>query len=186
MQEKLNAILRTERLILRPLDFQDVETLWREMSDPEISRYMAWESHTERSQTEEFVRTEIARRESGKGVTWGIFKEGEFCGIASLIAIVWTHRALIYKKAELAYWLARKYQKQGIMVEALRQIMEFAFRDIGLHKICVSHFTPNIASENVIKRLGFRYVGEQLKEYSKNGNWYNQKNYELLETEFCN
>jgi RimJ/RimL family protein N-acetyltransferase len=186
MQEKLNTILKTERLVLKPLDLDDVEALWPEMSDPEISRYMAWGAHQDRSQTEEFVTAEIARRESGKGITWCIFKDGEFCGIASLIAILWTHRALTYRKAELAYWLARRNQKQGIMLEALRKIMEFAFRDLGLHKITVSHFTQNIASENVIKRLGFRYIGEQQQEYSKNGNWYNQKNYELLETEYCN
>lgn len=186
MQEKLDVILKTERLILKPVGFEDVEALYREMSDPEISRYMAWEIHTDRSRTEEFVRAEIARREAGRGITWCIFKEGEFCGIASLIALVWSHRALTYRKAELAYWLAKKYQRQGIMGEALRRVMEYAFRELGLHKICVSHFTPNTASENVIKRLGFRYIGEQLAEYNKEGNWYNQKNYELLETEFCN
>jgi ribosomal-protein-alanine N-acetyltransferase len=186
VQEKLNTILKTERLILRPLEFDDVDVLWREMSDPEISRYMAWESPVDKPQTEEFVRAEIRRLESGKGVTWGIFKEGEFCGIASLIAIIWSHRALIYKKAELAYWLAKRYQKQGIMIEALQQIMEFGFREFGLHKICVSHFVPNVSSEKLINRLGFRYIGEQVEEYQKNGIWYNQKNYELLEKEFLN
>ena len=54
MQEKLNAILETERLVLRPLELDDVGVLWREMSDPEISRYMAWDAHVERSQTEYF------------------------------------------------------------------------------------------------------------------------------------
>jgi [ribosomal protein S5]-alanine N-acetyltransferase len=183
VQDKLNTILKTERLVLKPLEFGDVDVLWREMSDPEISRYMAWDAHAERSQTEDFARAEIARRVSGKGVTWGISKEGEFCGIVSLIAIIWSHRALTYRKAELAYWLAKRYHKQGIMREAVRQIMDFGIRDLGLHKICVSHSTPNAASGNLIKRLGFRYIGEQIEEYNKNGVWYNQKNYEVIEKE---
>ena len=186
MQDKLNTILKTKRLVLRPLEPGDVDVLWREMSDPEISRYMAWDAHVERLQTDEFVRAEIVRRESGKGITWGIFKEGEFCGIVSLIGIIWFYRALTYNKAELAYWLAIRYHKQGIMTEAALKVMELGFRELGLHKICVSHFVSNIASEHLIKRLGFRYIGEQIEEYKKNGIWYNQKNYELIEKEFFN
>jgi RimJ/RimL family protein N-acetyltransferase len=184
VQEKLDTVLKTERLVLKPLELEDVDKLWHEMSDPEISRYMAWEAHTDRSQTLDFVKAEITRYSSGKGVTWGVFRDDEFCGIASLIALMRTHRALTYNKAELAYWLAKRYQKQGIMIEALRQVLKFGFQDLGLHKICVSHFTPNTDSENLIKRLKFRYIGEQIEEYRKKGVWYNQKNYEILEKEF--
>ena len=184
VQKELNITLKTELLFLRPLSIDDVELLWPDISDPEISRYMAWEAHREKSQTVDFLRAEVARREANKGVTWGIFKEGEFCGIASLIALVQSYRALIYNKAELAYWLGRRHQKQGIMTEAIHPIMKFAFGDLGLHKICVSNFSPNISSEKLIRRLGFRYIGEQLEEYQKNGMWYNQKNYEMLDKEF--
>lgn len=186
MQEatKSNLILKTERLLLRPLALDDVDLLWRDISDPEISKQMAWEAHTERSQTIDFLKHEVARREAGKGITWAIFKDGSFCGIFSVIGLVRSHRALTYNKAELAYWLSRKYQRQGIMTEAGRRVLEFAFNELGLHKIFVSHFSNNAASENLIKRLGFRYVGEQLEEFQKNGVWYNHKNYELLDKEF--
>lgn len=184
MFEALNSTLITKRLILRPLEIDHVEALAREMSDPRISRYMAWEAHTDPSQTLAFVKAEIARLKTSKGVTWGIFKNEEFCGIVSLIALLGTHRSLLYNKAELAYWLAVRYQKQGIMFEALREVMRFAFQGLELHKLCVSHFEPNTDSQNLIKRLNFRYIGEQLEEYSKNGKWYNQKIYEILEREF--
>jgi RimJ/RimL family protein N-acetyltransferase len=184
MQTELDISLKTERLFLRPLQIDDVELLWPDISDPEISRYMAWEPHYEKSQTLEFLRNEVARREAKRGVTWGIFKNDDFCGIASLIALVRSYRSLIYDKAELAYWLRLRHQKQGIMTEAIYQVMKFAFQDLALHKLCVSHFSPNIASEKLIRRLGFRYIGEQLEEYQKNGIWHNQKNYEILNKEF--
>ena len=177
-------ILTTERLLLRLLELDDVELLWPDISDPEISRYMAWEAHTEESQTVDFLKGEVTRREAGKGITWAIFKDGAFCGIVSLIALVRRHRALTYDKAELAYWLGRKHQGQGIMTEAIRRVLEFGFRELGLHKICVSHFSVNVASEKLIKRLGFRYIGEQIEEFQKDGVWYNHKNYEILDGEF--
>lgn len=176
--------LKTERLVLRPLTLDDVDLLWPDISDPEISRQMAWQAHTERSQTIDFLKNEVARREAGKGITWAVVKDGSFCGIFSLIGLVLKHRALTYNKAELAYWLSRKYQRQGIMTEAGRRVLQFAFGELKLHKLFVSHFSNNLASENLIKRLGFRYVGEQLEEFQKDGVWHNHKLYELLESEF--
>jgi len=180
----LDLTLKTQRLVLRPLTLEDVDLLWPDISDPEISRQMAWEAHTQRSQTIDFLKNEVARREAGKGITWAIFKGDSFCGIFSLIGLLRKHRALIYNKAELAYWLSRKYQRQGIMTEAGRRVLQFAFDELRLHKIFVSHFSDNEASENLIKRLGFRYVGEQVAEFQKNGVWHNHKLYELLDSEF--
>lgn len=179
-----NLELTTARLVLRPLQPEDVDLLWPDIADPEISKYMAWEAHTDKDQTVEFVKGEVARTAAGKGVTWTIFKDGSFCGIFSLIGLVKQHRALTFNKAELAYWLGRKWQGQGIMTEAGRRVLEFAFQDLKLHKLCVSHFSVNDASESLIKRLGFRYVGEQIEEFQKKGVWYNHKNYELLDREF--
>jgi [ribosomal protein S5]-alanine N-acetyltransferase len=176
--------LRTERLLLKTLQVDDVDLLWPDISDPDISKYMAWEAHDDKSQTVEFLKDEVSRREAGKGVTWAILMDGKFCGIVSLIALVRAHRALTYNKAELAYWLSRKYQGQGIMTEAADRVLRFGFQELRLHKICVSHFSVNAASEKLVKRLGFRYVGEQIEEFEKNGVWYNHKNYEILDREF--
>lgn len=145
---------------------------------------MAWEAHTDRSHTTDFLKNEVARREAGKGITWAVFKDGSFCGIVSLIGLVRTHRALTYNKAELAYWISRKHQRQGIMAEAGQRVLQFAFGELKLHKLLVSHFSSNLASEKAITRLGFRYVGEQREEFQKDGVWHNHKLYELLESEF--
>src|SRR5260370_12253859 len=142
-------ILTTERLVLRPLQADDVDLLWPHISDPEISKYMAWEAHTERSQTVDFVSNEMTRCAEGRGTTWAILKDEALCGIISLIGWVRSHRALTYNKAELAYWLGRKYQRQGIMTEAGRRVLRFAFHELKLHKIFVSHFFLNKASEQL-------------------------------------
>src|SRR6266852_6225284 len=96
--------LTTERLFLRPLALDDADLLWPDISDPEISKYMAWEAHTQRSQTIDFLKNEVERIKAGKGITWAIFKDDSFCGLFSLIGLLRTHRALTYNKAELAYW----------------------------------------------------------------------------------
>ena len=52
--ETQDTILRTERLLLRPLELDDVDLLWPDIADGEISKYMAWEAHTDKSQTVNF------------------------------------------------------------------------------------------------------------------------------------
>ena len=185
MLQGLNLVLETEHLLLRPLELADLDLIWPDISDPEISKHMAWEAHTDRAQTVEFLKNEQARIETGKGITWAIFKDDSFCGIFSIIGVVRSHRALTYNKAELAYWLGRRYQGQGIMTEAGKRVLAFAFEELGLHKVFVSHFSVNKASENLIKRLGFRYIGEQREEFQKDGVWYDHKLYELLKVEFA-
>lgn len=179
-------ILATERLSLRPLELGDVGLLWPDVSDPEISRYMAWSAHTDKSQTVEFLKAEEARRKTGRGITWAIFKDDTFCGIVSLIDLVHRHRALTYNRAELAYWLGRGHRGQGIMTEALQRVIAFSFQELALHKLRVGHFSDNLASERLIERLGFRHVGEQVAEFQKEGVWHNHKLYELLNREFPN
>jgi RimJ/RimL family protein N-acetyltransferase len=177
-------VLRTQRLELRPMRPGDAALLWPDITDSEIARHMAWQPHTELTQTEAFVAHEVARLAAGRGCTWTILQDGGFRGIVSLIGLMGTHRALTYNRAELAYWLGRAHHRQGLATEAVGRVMEFAFREAGLHKLHVSHFAPNQASRGLIRRLGFRYVGEQRQEFRKDGTWYDHHLYELLEHEF--
>lgn len=170
-------------MLLRPLQEADVSSLWEHMSDPQISTFMAWSVHSDKAQTEEFVRNEIMRQKNGKGVTWAVIDQ-EFCGIVSLIGLLHSHRALIYDKAELAYWLGVRFRGKGIMTEACHRVMCFGFMELGLHKMCVSHFAGNPASERLIRRLGFRFVGTQRAEFQKDGVWHDHQLYELLSVEF--
>src|SRR5262249_36762569 len=149
-------------LQLRPVGLDDVEMIWNDISDHEIARLMAWTVHTDKAQTREFLQAEVKRREAMTGISWAILNADTFCGLVSLVGILRTHRALTYNRAELAYWIGRKFQQQGIATEACCRVLQFAFRDLGLHKVVVGHFRSNTASENLIRRLGFRCVGAQL------------------------
>ena len=180
----MKPVLTTKHLILRPLELGDVEMLWPDISDVMISREMAWQAHTDKEETRKFLEAEVSRYESNRGVTWAILKDHAFCGIVSLIGLLRTHRALTYDKGELGYWMGRRFQRQGLMTEACAAVMQFAFKELELHKLTVSHFAGNAASENLIKRLGFRYIGEQIDEFRKDGVWHTHKLYELLAQDY--
>ena len=182
MNGPANHVLETDRLRLSPIQAGDEELLWPHVADERITQFMAWDPHPDQKRTREFVNAERSRLAEDRGITWMILEGDTFCGIISLIALQRTHRSLVYNKAELAYWLCPECQGRGLMTEAAEAVIGFCEQELGLNKLCVSHFGPNAASERLIKRLGFRCVGTQQREFCKAGTWYDHVLYEKLLT----
>jgi RimJ/RimL family protein N-acetyltransferase len=184
----IELILKTERLFLRPISVEDLEDVYPHVTDPEIARHMSWEPHKNKGQTLEFLERLQAEMHNEKTYTWSIFINNQFCGIVSLLSILRKHRALTYNRGELAYWVSRDFHKKGIMTEACKHVIDFAFSDLNLHRLTVSHATENKASEALIKKLNFHYIGEEREAFQKNGIWLNHSLYELLEKDLntCN
>lgn len=59
---------------------------------------------------------------------------------------------------ELGFLLDKNYWHQGLMTEALTKIFNFAFGDLKQNQIWAGTFTANIKSQELLKKLGFRYV----------------------------
>lgn len=178
--------LTTERLLLRPLKKEDSEMLWPYVSNPEISKDMAWQPHKNIFETQAFVDNTLLNMEQGKCITWCVFFEKKFCGIFSLIGILRQHRSLIYNRAELAYWLGPEFQGKGIMTEAGKRIIDFAFKEFGLNKLVVGHHIINDNSKNLILRLGFKHMYTEEDVFMKNNAWITCMFYELKAKDYLN
>ena len=169
----------TSRLQLRLLQKDDAAMLWPYVSDPQISKDMSWLPHKNIDETQAFIDNTLLSFDAGKSLTWCVFFENKFCGIFSLIGILRQHRSLIYNRAELAYWLGPAYQGKGIMTEAGIKIVDFAFNDLGLHKLVVGHHINNQNSKKLIERLGFKYLYTEEDVFNKNNEWITCQFYEL-------
>jgi ribosomal-protein-serine acetyltransferase len=75
-------------------------------------------------------------------------------GVVGLDSCVHLHRS-----CELGYWLRRDATGQGLMTEAARAVMGFAFESMGVHRIRCAAATDNHPSLRVIGRLGFHFEG---------------------------
>jgi [ribosomal protein S5]-alanine N-acetyltransferase len=61
--------------------------------------------------------------------------------------------------AELGYWLAEPFWGNGIMTKAVRALSEYAFKELGLHRIFAEPYTTNAASARVLEKSGFTREG---------------------------
>jgi RimJ/RimL family protein N-acetyltransferase len=60
-------------------------------------------------------------------------------------------------ECELGYWLGKPFWGQGIMPEAVKEILRHAFEEIGMTKVWVGYYEGNSKSKRVQEKAGFRY-----------------------------
>lgn len=167
----MNKDLNTSRLSLKLAATEDAADLFPHLSNPEISRDMAWSPHADLSETRDFLEAVQRSHRSGGALHWTIRHEGTAIGLFSLIDIRRQHRAITYDRAELAYWLAPAYQRRGFMSEAGAAVVRAAFEDLGLENLVVAHHVGNAASEGLIRRLGFVYSHREDRAFRKGDEW---------------
>ena len=64
------------------------------------------------------------------------------------------------KLYEFGYWLGRDYWGQGYATEAGKGLLHYATQKLSSPKIKANYMKGNVASANVLKKLGFNKVGE--------------------------
>ncbi len=83
----------------------------------------------------------------------------------------------------LGYWIGAKFARQGYMTNALRALLPFVFRTLGLHRIEAACLTENDASRKLLARVGFRQEGLARRYLLINGAWADHLLFALLKEE---
>ena len=144
-------ILISERLNLRKILATDVDRVFYFRSDKEINKYIK-----RPPQTPEMAIAHIQLLESNLksdiGIAWGISTKESNVLIGSIC--LWNFSE-DKKKAEVGYDLDPKFQGKGIMSEALKTVLDFAFNQRGFETIEAYTDYRNIPSKTLLKRHGF-------------------------------
>lgn len=90
----------------------------------------------------------------GEKVEYGIYINNEYAGNIGLFDI-----SSEKKSAEIGYWLATKFIRQGYMTEAVRVLEKEAFINLGINRIQIRCDERNIASSSVAKKCGYFFEG---------------------------
>jgi ribosomal-protein-alanine N-acetyltransferase len=160
--------LRTERLVLRPWRPSDLDAIVRLNDDPEIERNtssvtLPYTREKGLEALEKFARMGA----DGTGLTraWCLAGIDEPVGGVGLILNAKDNNA------ELGYSTRRDHRRGGYTTEACGAMLDWAFGDLGLHRVFARHFTWNPASERVMGKLGMVFEGVQ-REHGKKGDTY--------------
>ncbi len=64
-----------------------------------------------------------------------------------------------FLSASLGYYAGAPYARRGYMREGLELVKQYAFRELGLHRLEANIQPENVGSIALVKRCGFRYEG---------------------------
>lgn len=113
--------LTTERLVLRPWQEPDAESLYKYAKDPAIGPVAGWPSHASVEDSLNIIRTVFSAPETYAVV---LKETGEPVGSIGLLFGKDSHVAGIKAdEAETGYWIGKPYWGQGLIPEAVRRLL---------------------------------------------------------------
>ena len=90
----------------------------------------------------------------------------------------------LFQSAYLGFWVGAPFARQGLMHEALDLALDFAFRQLRLHRVEANVQPTNGASLALVQRLGFRREGYSPRYLKIAGRWRDHERWALLAEEW--
>jgi len=88
------------------------------------------------------------------------------------------------RNAELGYWLAEPYWGQGIITEAIKLAIDFAFSSFDIDRIFARPFGTNLPSQKVLEKNNFILEGKFERVLIKNGTYLDELIYAIRRREW--
>ena len=138
-------VLRTARLVLRPLSPDDAAAIVAGVGDWDVAKWLTVVPHPYGAEDAQRFLTEIV---PAAEAIWAI-DDGAFAGVISV-------------DGELGYWMARDRWGRGYATEAGRAVVDWHFAR-GARVLQSGYFDGNHRSGGVLAKLGFQPAGDRVK-----------------------
>lgn len=147
-------ILKTKRLILRPWLRADAKELYEYASDPRVGPIAGWPPHTSVKDSLQIIERVLSKPE-----TYAIVLKatGQVIGSIGLMIGVKSNLNIPENEGEIGYWIGVPYWGQGLIPEAVNELIHHGFEDLGLSTIWCGYFEGNDKSCRVQEKCGFAY-----------------------------
>ena len=153
------TVIHTKRLLLRRIETTDAPAFARACNDELIARNTGRIPHPYTlDDAISFVALIGDAFDKGEEYAFAVTENDRLvacCGVSIKPAHV-----------ELGYWVGAQQRGRGVATEAVRAVAHFAFEKLGAAILQAGHFTDNPASGRVLEKIGFRYTGERVMQFS--------------------
>lgn len=153
-------MINTERLFIRTFRPSDAEDVFEWRSDPEVNRFMPYpcDGNVEevRQRIEEWItdndKYAIVLKETDK--------------VIGDISLEWSEKDSAY---EIGYNINRGFWRNGYATEAVRGILDWAYKELSARDFTAFYAKENGASGRVLEKCGFarEYTGQYSRDNGK-------------------
>lgn len=158
----------TERLLLRSPCFEDLKRL-QAFEEKNISHFKAWQSSLQ-PPLEESLKKWVQEEKEGKACRFFLFFKNGSDDIVGAINFTQIFRGS-FQACYLGYRIDSQWEGKGLMKEGLQAAIDYAFKELHLHRIMANYMPHNHRSEVLLVRLGFIKEGFAPKYLLINGKW---------------
>ena len=153
--------IKTERLILRKIEESDSDIILFLRSDKTINKFIDRPENRRtknRSDAIKHIKKLNVETENNKCFAWGITLKNDPKIIGTIC--LWNF-SKNYKIAEVGYDLNPKFQRKGIMSEALNSVINFGFIELGIDRIEAFTHIQNKNSKKLLEKNGFNFIEDR-------------------------
>jgi len=154
--------IKTDRLTLRVISMDDMNDIYRIYSSKEVCEFYDVEPFTELEQANDHIKRWLKFFDEKKQIRFAIHYSNYIIGTCGLYLINSYH-----KRACLGYELLPEYWGNGFASESIPAMLDYTVKHFGLQRIQAEVLPDNIASQKLLKKIGFKKEG-LLKNYE---NW---------------
>jgi len=173
--------IETSRLILRPFELSDTQNIQKMAGDYAIADTTLNVPYPYKNgMAEEWISTHQSKFEAGEQIIYAITLKSNH-NLIGAIGLTVNKR---FNRAELGYWVGKKYWNNGYCTEASKAIIEFAFINFNYHKIEATHIKRNPASGKVMNKIGMTLEGTFKEHVIKWDKYEDVKSYGILKSEW--
>lgn len=152
-------LLETERLYLRKWSKKDAADVFEYAKDPAVGPIAGWKPHTSPAESKMIINEVFLQK-----MSWAI-EDKESGRVIGSIGFEKDKFRPDIQSREMGYSLSREYWGRGLMTEAAKKLIEYAFEVMGLEVLAITTSDRNLRSQRVIEKCGFVYEGRLRNSY---------------------
>lgn len=169
--------LTTERLVLGSLTPNDVDEVYFLRSDEVVLRYIDRPRAKSKDEAAQWIALNLDRQSNNELILWSICIKDQ----PKLIGTIgYFNLQTEHCRAEIGYVMYPQYHRQGIMNEALREVLKYGLETMNLHSIEANVNPLNIASMKLLEKNGFVREGYFRENFYFNGKFLDSAVYSLV------
>lgn len=169
--------IESSRLVMRGFQLEDASDVFDYAKREDVGPKAGWKPHSNQRESHEIIERFIEKDD----VYAIVFKENQ--KVIGSLGIHFTTLGTFGEVFELGYVLHPDYHRKGIMYEAIMLALDWFFLHENHQQIYVGHFIENIASQQLIHKLGFEWV-EDILYHSRDYGEKKSKIYQLSQNQY--
>lgn len=147
-------LIKTERLILRPWEENDAESLYEYAKNPAVGPIAGWPVHTSVENSLEIIQTVLSAKD-----TFAVCLKADYKAIGSigLMPPAQSQMEVNDTEIEVGYWIGVPFWGNGYIPEAVRALQKYAFEELGCTAMWCGYYDGNEKSRRCQEKCGFTY-----------------------------